>query len=93
MKPELLRDIAALPGKVSQQVMEKIATLAQDPLPDGKLKKRIKHVSGKICRIRSGSYRILYTFDAQSVNVLTVRKRDESTYDDGVDCDDELDLD
>jgi mRNA-degrading endonuclease RelE of RelBE toxin-antitoxin system len=77
IKPAFLTDIQALSPKEVQQIMAKINMLCQDPLPDGKVKKHLTHLQGKPYRIRSGDYRILYRFDAASVNVLTVRKRDE----------------
>ncbi|GAC1366472.1 MAG: 3'-5' exonuclease [Ktedonobacteraceae bacterium] len=82
----------ALPAKEVQQVMAKIDLLSQDPLPDGKVKKHLTHLHGKPYRIRSGNFRILYRFDNSSVNILTIRRRDESTYKQGVEADDALDL-
>ena len=93
MKPAFLGGIRALPAKDMQQVMSKIELLCQDPLPDGKVKKHLTHLKGKPYRIRSGDYRILYTFDAVHVSVLTLRKRDEATYKLGVEADDDFDLD
>ncbi len=88
MKPAFLTGIMALPPKEVVQVMAKIDLLSQDPLPDGKLKKHLTHLRGKPYRIRSGDYRILYKFDQASISVLTIRKRNEATYKQGVDEDD-----
>jgi superfamily I DNA/RNA helicase/mRNA-degrading endonuclease RelE of RelBE toxin-antitoxin system len=93
MKPAFLEGIMALPAKEVMQVMAKIDLLRQDPLPDGKLKKHLTHLTGKPYRIRSGDFRILYKFDHASVNVLTIRRRDESTYKQSVDADDDFELD
>ncbi|HEV2660906.1 MAG TPA: UvrD-helicase domain-containing protein, partial [Ktedonobacteraceae bacterium] len=93
IKPAFLTDIQTLSPKEVQQIMAKINMLCQDPLPDGKVKKHLTHLRGKPYRIRSGDYRILYRFDAASVNVLTVRKRDEATYKQGVQADDDAALD
>jgi len=93
IKPAFLTDIQALSPKEVQQIMAKINMLCQDPLPDGKVKKHLTHLQGKPYRIRSGDYRILYRFDAASVNVLTIRKRDEATYKQGVQADDDSALD
>ncbi|HVB25615.1 MAG TPA: UvrD-helicase domain-containing protein [Ktedonobacteraceae bacterium] len=89
MKPSFMQGIVALPGKEMHQVMEKVNMLMLDPLPDGKVKKQIKHAHKKRYRIRSGAYRILYTFDKQFVSVLTIRRRREDTYDDMLDDEDE----
>ncbi len=93
MKPAFLGGIRALPAKEVQQVLSKIDLLCQDPSPDGKVKKHLTHLKGKPYRIRSGDYRILYTFDAMRVSVLTLRKRDEATYKLGLETDDEFEQD
>src|SRR6266446_10012234 len=89
IKPALLHDIVVLPAKEVHQVMAKIDSLTQDPLPDGKLKKQIKGAKGKLYRIRSGDYRILYTFEKQLIRVLAIRRRNEATYADVNDMDDD----
>ncbi len=89
MKQAFLQGIIALPAKEMHQVIEKVNMLTQDPLPDGKVKKQIKHALKKRYRIRSGAYRILYTFDKQHISVLTIRRRKEDTYDDMLDDEDE----
>jgi mRNA-degrading endonuclease RelE of RelBE toxin-antitoxin system len=84
MKPTFLSEWQALPPKEVQQVQGKLALLTQDPTPDGKVKKRLEHFEGKICRIRCGDYRIFYTFDQTFVSVLALRRRDEKTYAPGI---------
>ncbi|MBI5445712.1 MAG: UvrD-helicase domain-containing protein [Deltaproteobacteria bacterium] len=85
MKPTFQTEWLALPPKVSHQVLEKISLLAQDPRPDGFTKKKLKHLDGKLHRIRCGDYRIFYTYEDPYVSLLALRKRDERTYDDGID--------
>lgn len=82
MKPTFQTEWLALPPKTSHQVLEKIGLLAQDPWPDGKIKKKLKHFGGKLHRLRCGDYRIFYTYDAPYVSLLALRKRDDHTYDD-----------
>lgn len=89
-KPALLRDVLALPPKETHQVMAKIDLLMQDPTPDAKVKKSIKCMSRdghRIYRLRSGNYRLFYTFslEKQSISLLTMRRRDDDTYDDELD--------
>ena len=62
IKPAFLNDILKLPAKDMHQIMEKVTMLTQDPRPDSKVKKQLVHLSGKLYRIRSGDYRIFYTF-------------------------------
>src|SRR5712691_11621548 len=80
MKPVFLHGVTALASKELHQVMAKVDMLVQDPLPDGKVKKQLTHLSGKPYRIRSGDYRIIYTLEKQSISVLTLEKRREDTY-------------
>src|SRR6266851_4502603 len=82
MKPAFLEDIDKLPSKDMRQIMEKVKMLMQDPLPDGDLKKHLTHCTGKPYRIRSGDYRIFYTFNQDYVNIYKIDRRRESTYKD-----------
>ena len=93
MKPAFIAGILTLPPKEVQLVISKIDLLCQDPLPDGDVKKHLTHLKGKPYRIRSGDYRILYKFDASSVSVLTLRRRDEAAYKLGVEIDDDFERD
>ncbi|HEX2915471.1 MAG TPA: UvrD-helicase domain-containing protein [Chloroflexia bacterium] len=85
MKPSFITECAALPGKETHQVMEKINLLTYDPHPDAKVKKQLKYLGGKLHRIRSGDYRIFYTFDERYVSLLALRRRSDETYDEDYD--------
>jgi superfamily I DNA/RNA helicase/mRNA-degrading endonuclease RelE of RelBE toxin-antitoxin system len=80
IKPAFLNDIMKLPAKDMHQIMEKVTMLTQDPRPDSKVKKQLVHLSGKLYRIRSGNYRIFYTFNQQYVSIHKIDRRDETTY-------------
>jgi mRNA-degrading endonuclease RelE of RelBE toxin-antitoxin system len=82
IKPLLLSNLIALPQKEARQINTKIMQLMHDPMPDGKTKIRLKHKSGKLYRLRSGNYRIIYTYNEQSLGILAIRRRNEGTYDD-----------
>jgi len=84
-KPDFLQALAALPGKEIHQVLEKINLLAQDPTPDAKVKKQLTHMNGRLHRIRSGDYRIFYTFEQPYISILALRRRDDDTYDEDLD--------
>jgi len=60
---------------------EKINYLVTDPLPDGKLKKKIK-AKKDLYRLRIGEYRIIYTFGDKWVSLLSIQRRNEHTYTD-----------
>lgn len=90
-KPSLLRDVTALPPKEMHQVMAKINLLIESPEPDAKVKKFLKYLSGSeygLYRLRSGDYRIFYTFSAEkrSISLLAIKRRAENTYDDALDA-------
>jgi len=80
IKPAFLEDIMKLPAKDMHQIMEKVTMLTQDPRPDSKAKKRVVHLSGKVYRIRSGDYRIFYTFNQHYVSIHKIDRRDNTTY-------------
>ncbi len=84
IKPAFLNDVRKLSHKELQQVMDKITMLSVDPLPDGKVKKQLTHVPGRPYRIRSGKYRIFYTFNQQVVSIYKLDERSDDTYSDTV---------
>ncbi|HEX9620252.1 MAG TPA: UvrD-helicase domain-containing protein [Polyangiaceae bacterium] len=85
-KPTFLNESLALPPKELAQMQKKLGLLAEDPTPDAKTKKQLKYWGGKLHRLRSGDYRIFYTFEHPYVSVLALRRRDESTYDGGLEA-------
>src|SRR5437016_2245978 len=85
MKPSFTNEWLALPPKEAHQVLEKIALLTQDPTPDAKVKKQLKHIDPKLHRIRCGAYRIFYTFRDPYVSLLALSRRNEDTYNEELD--------
>ena len=83
MKPNFIAELRVLPAREMHQVMEKIDTLVQDPKPDGKVKKQLKHIDPHLHRIRCGDYRVFYTFERPYISLLALRRRQEDTYDKG----------
>ncbi len=79
-KPTFLNELILLPAKELAQVQKKIGLLAEDPTPDAKTKKQLKYWGGKLHRLRSGDFRVFYTFDHPYVSVLALRRRDDDTY-------------
>ena len=80
-KPAFLTGLLQLPPKEKAQIEKKLLLLAADPTPDAKVKKRLKATDGKVYRLRSGDWRILYTFDERYVSLLDLRLRTDATYD------------
>ena len=85
MKPGFTNEWLALPPKEAHQVLEKINLLVQDPTPDAKVKRQLKYMNGRLHRIRSGDYRIFYTFEQPYISILALRRRDDDTYDEDMD--------
>jgi superfamily I DNA/RNA helicase/mRNA-degrading endonuclease RelE of RelBE toxin-antitoxin system len=85
MKPSFTNEWLALPPKEAHQVLEKIKLLEQDPTPDAKVKKQLKHIDPRLHRIRAGDYRIFYTFEEPHISLLAVRRRREDTYNEDLD--------
>ncbi len=63
------KEIARLPLRDRQRIVERIAGLAVDPRPPGctKLSGQDKY------RVRQGAYRVVYTIDDAVVTVIVVR--------------------
>jgi superfamily I DNA/RNA helicase/mRNA-degrading endonuclease RelE of RelBE toxin-antitoxin system len=72
-----LNELHGLPGKVVRVVMGKVRGLQENPLPDGRLKKKLAWPEG-VHSLRVGDYRVLYQFDAGWVWVLSVRHRKDA---------------
>jgi superfamily I DNA/RNA helicase/mRNA-degrading endonuclease RelE of RelBE toxin-antitoxin system len=86
MKFNFTNEWLALPPKEAHQILAKIKQLTQDPTPDAKVKKQLKHVNPCLHRIRCGDYRIFYTFEHPYVSLLALRRRKEDTYEEGIDA-------
>jgi superfamily I DNA/RNA helicase/mRNA-degrading endonuclease RelE of RelBE toxin-antitoxin system len=84
-KSSFQTDLLALPAKEMKQVMEKIRLLALDPTPAAHTKKLLKYIGRhRLCRLRSGDYRIFYTYESPFVSLLRLDRRDVHTYDDEI---------
>lgn len=80
IKKSFLDDLDKLSPKEHHQVRAKLDMLEQDPLPDGDVKKHLTHLPGKPYRIRSGDFRILYTYGKSWISVYKIERRNEATY-------------
>src|SRR5258708_26956197 len=82
IKPSFTAEWLALPKTEIPHILDKINLLMEDPTPDAKTKKQLKHLNPRLHRIRCGDYRIFYTFEAPYISLLSVQRRKEDTYDD-----------
>jgi mRNA-degrading endonuclease RelE of RelBE toxin-antitoxin system len=82
LKPAFLRELNAFPPAQHAMLWEKIGFLVDEPLPDGKLKKKL---TGRddLYRLRVGDHRLFYTFGDGWIRLLAIRRRDDRTYRDG----------
>lgn len=74
IKPSCLAELHSLPAAMTDQFWEKVNYLVQDPLPDGRLKKKIRSASD-VFRLRIGDYRLFYTFGSTWIRLLAFRVR------------------
>jgi len=79
IKPSCMRELLAFPSDRSASLWEKINWLTSDPIPDGKVKKKLRGGDG-IYRMRVGEHRVFYRFGEDWVSLLGIRKRKEDTY-------------
>lgn len=80
IKPSCMREIAAFPSDRAALLWDKIDALVSDPLPDGKVKKKLKGADG-VYRMRVTDHRVFYRFGEDWVSLLGIRRRAEDTYD------------
>jgi superfamily I DNA/RNA helicase/mRNA-degrading endonuclease RelE of RelBE toxin-antitoxin system len=81
IKPSFMSELHGFPQNKNAQLWEKIDYLVEDPIPDGKLKIKLKNRED-LYRLRVGDYRIFYTYGDTWVRLLALRKRNERTYSD-----------
>lgn len=81
-----LTEWLALVPKEQSQITSKLQLLVADPRPDGGTKKQLKYLNRDVYRLRSGNYRVFYTFDDKFVSLLKLVRRDDDTYDDDLEA-------
>lgn len=74
-KPTFTNQLLAIPKERVLQILEKIEVLRDDPKPHGSQKKKLHGYKGDIYRLRSGDYRIIYTYGDGWVALLGVDAR------------------
>ena len=79
IKPSCMREISAFPADRAALLWDKIDQLVSDPLPDGKVKKKLKVADG-VYRMRVVDHRIFYRFGEDWISLLGLRRRREDTY-------------
>ncbi len=75
-----LNELLNLPQSVQKRVTRATKILRTDPISAQGDAKKLKGYQNNIYRIRLGDYRLIYSFGAGWVKLLSVRKRDDRTY-------------
>ncbi len=75
-----LNELHNAPKSIIRKVTKKIKILEQDPITAQGDAKKLKRYRNNIYRVRLGDYRLFYSFGNGWVKLLSIRKRDERTY-------------
>jgi len=79
-KPTFLSELLNLPQAVQKKVEKTTKILQADPISANGDAKKLKGYTNNVYRVRLGDYRLFYSFGQGWVQLLSVRKRDERTY-------------
>ena len=80
MNLEYRKEFNRLQRKYQNQIARKTQDLMIDPAPGGS-RTQLKQYDG-LCRLRAGEFRIIYAYNESVVELLSLRRRNEGTYDD-----------
>ncbi|HEY8009761.1 MAG TPA: type II toxin-antitoxin system RelE/ParE family toxin [Rudaea sp.] len=73
LSKEAQKSLRDLPAKSAKKLADRFLALRDNPLPDD-----VKRLHGSnFHRIRVGDFRAVYSYDAESVTVALVEKRDD----------------
>ena len=75
-----INELLNIPKSISKKVSKKIKILEKDPISAQGDAKKLKGYGNNIYRVRLGDYRLFYSFGSGWVKLLSVRKRDDRTY-------------
>lgn len=73
-------ELLNLPQSISKKVSKVVKILEKDPISAQGDAKKLKGYANNIYRVRIGDYRLFYSFGQGWVKLLSIRKRDERTY-------------
>ncbi len=73
-------ELLNLPQAVQKKISKTLKVLEADPISAQGDAKKLKGYTNNVYRVRIGDYRLFYSFGQGWVKLLSVRKRDERTY-------------
>ena len=76
-----INELLNLPQAVQKRVSKATKVLRTDPISAQGDAKKLKGYQNNIYRVRIGDYRLIYSFGEGWVQLLSIRKRDDRTYD------------
>lgn len=82
--PTFLNELHNLPQSVQKRLDKVVKVLQTDPISAQGDAKKLKHYKNNVYRVRIGDYRLFYSFGQGWVKLLSIRKRDDRTYEDTV---------
>ena len=74
-RPGFHTDLLEFDSGTVKQILGKVGMLLEQPEEAGKAKARVDGRNDGLHRLRSGDFRIFYTYDAQKVSLWTVRRK------------------
>ena len=75
-----LNELFNVPQSVQKRVTKVVKILRSDPISAQGDAKKLKGYTNNVYRVRIGDYRLIYSFGEGWVQLLSIRKRDERTY-------------
>jgi len=78
--PTFYNEQLNLPQSVQRKIWKVLKVLQSDPISAQGDAKKLKGYTNNVYRVRIGDYRLFYSFAQGWVKLLSVRKRDEQTY-------------
>jgi mRNA interferase RelE/StbE len=70
-------DLNEIHERLRKQVIKRIKSLSDNPLPTAGGIKKLKGIRPPLYRLRSGDYRVLYRLEATTVTILRIIDRKE----------------
>ena len=71
------QDLDAFPDKIARQILADCASLARDPIPDGKRIKKLQGFKESLYRLRAGDYRVVFKRSGTRTDIVRVLSKSD----------------
>jgi len=78
--PTFFNELLDLPQRIQKAISQKVKVLERDPISAQGDAKKLRNRTPPLYRVRIGDYRLIYTVGTGWVKLITIRKRDDQTY-------------